>query len=131
MDTSVVFKTELFQPFLPEDSQVIPKVYGAELAYWLAKELAGQGIYTSYPEYEDWGWFIEFIVEDNEYWLCCGNFEDEENMWKCFLKRHSKGLFKKTLASLEPVIPLLNAVRLLLEETPEISSIEWSSEHDT
>jgi len=29
------------------------------------------------------------------------------------------------------VIPLLNAVRLLLDETPEISSIEWSSEHDT
>jgi hypothetical protein len=131
MDTTVVFKTELFQPFLPEDSQVNPKVYGAELAYWLAEELAGKGIYTSYPEYEDWGWFIEFIVEDNEYWLCCGNSKDEENTWTCFLKRHSKGFINKTIAPLEPAIPLLNAVRLLLEETPQISNIEWTSEHDT
>lgn len=37
MKTSVAFDSDLFQPFLPESAQVNPKVYGAELAFWLSK----------------------------------------------------------------------------------------------
>ncbi|WP_413701987.1 hypothetical protein ACLKMH_10950 [Psychromonas sp. KJ10-10] len=57
MKNTVTFKSDLFKPFLPEDSQVNPEVYGAELAYWLSKKLAEKNIITSYPESEDWGGF--------------------------------------------------------------------------
>ena len=50
------FRSTKFAPVLPDDSQVNPQVYGAELAFWLCTELAKRGIVTSYPNFEDWGW---------------------------------------------------------------------------
>lgn len=65
MDTCVDFESRLFAPFLSEEGQVNPQVYGAELAWWLSRELAQEGVETSYPNSEDWGWFIEYIVDDH------------------------------------------------------------------
>ena len=53
----VEFKSSRFVPVLPEDCQVNPGVYGAELAFWLSQALAKAGVATSYPNNEDWGWF--------------------------------------------------------------------------
>ena len=66
MKMCVNFKSDLFKPFLPEESQVNPGRYGAELTYWLSRKLSEKGIITSYPEYEDWGWFIEFTTEEGD-----------------------------------------------------------------
>src|SRR4029079_14060405 len=52
------FRSTRFAPVLPDDAQVNPQVYGAELAFWLCTELAKRGVMTSYPDFEDWGWFI-------------------------------------------------------------------------
>lgn len=49
------FRSTRFSPVLPEDPQVTPGIYGAELSFWLCTELAKQGVLTSYPEQEDWG----------------------------------------------------------------------------
>lgn len=48
------FRSAAFAPVLPEENQVNPSVYGAELAFWLCTELAKRNVATSYPEYEDW-----------------------------------------------------------------------------
>ncbi len=129
METSVEFDSAIFRPFLPEDSQVNPQVYGAELAFWLAQQLARRGIITSYPNYEDWGWFIEYITEaGDEYWLCCGNRGGEIDKWLCYLDPKAKSMFGRNKAKLENAQPLLVALRALLEETPDISNIRWSVE---
>jgi hypothetical protein len=60
METEVDFYAEAFNPILPEDAQVNPECYGAELAWWLCRKLAERGAFTSYPNFEDWGWFLEF-----------------------------------------------------------------------
>ena len=68
MEISVEFESDLFIPFLQEDSHVNPQVYGAELSYFLSKKLVEKGVITTYPNNEDWGWFIEyFTVTDDEY----------------------------------------------------------------
>jgi len=51
------FSSELFRPFLPEESQVNPEVYGAELAYWLARKLFGR----DKPSYSEAGQAIDGI----------------------------------------------------------------------
>lgn len=56
----IEFTSSKFLPALPEECQCNPGVYGFELAFWLAKMLAGQGVVTSYPLGEDWGWMIEY-----------------------------------------------------------------------
>ena len=130
METSVDFNSDLFKPFLPESSQVNPHVYGAELAYWLSRKLAGKGIITSYPEYEDWGWFIEYIVDENEYWLCCSNFDEAGIEWRCFLRPLGKGFFGRKKAPLAYAESLLIALRQILSETDGVANIRWSNNYD-
>lgn len=126
MNTAVEFRSEAFHPFLPEDSQVNPGVYGAELAFWLAEKLAAHGIVTSYPNYEDWGWFIEYVTaEEDEFWLCCGNVGGERKNWLCYIDPKAKGMFGRRKASIESASPLLEALRVVLEEAPEVSNIAW------
>jgi len=131
METGVDFSSELFKPFLPDDSQVNPHVYGAELTFWLSEKLAQKGIITTYPNYEDWGWFIEYFVDDNEYWLCCSNTDAEGKEWGCYIRPLAKSWFGRNKAPLEHAIPLLNALRDILDETQEISNIRWSNDYDT
>ena len=129
MAASVEFDSDLFSPFLPEDSQVNPEVYGAELAFWLAQQLAGVGVVTSYPNYEDWGWFIEYITnEGDEYWLCCGNREGEKEKWCCYLNPKAKSLFGRNKADIKNALPLLNGLKSVLDNTQGIANVIWSDE---
>ena len=129
MNTCVEFTSELFEPFLSESSQVNPECYGAELAWWLSSELAKRGIETSYPNYEDWGWFIEFFADDNEYWLCCGNVGGSNRHWRICLDRKAKSMFGRNKAPVEVAVPLLKTLANLLSETTGITNIEWSAEN--
>jgi len=125
LDTEVEFKSNAFRPLLPEESQVNPGRYGAELAWWLCGRLATKGVFTAYPNFEDWGWFVEYIVDDNEYWLCCGNIDGTDDRWLVYLKAHAKSMFGRNRAPLETAAPLLNALREVLEESEEVAEIEW------
>jgi hypothetical protein len=53
METSVDFESQMFRPYLSEEAQVNPGVFGAELAFWLSRQLAQRGVTTSYPRHED------------------------------------------------------------------------------
>ncbi|MCI0696618.1 hypothetical protein L0337_32025 [candidate division KSB1 bacterium] len=128
MNTEVTFKSERFRPVLPDESQVNPGRYGAELAFWLCAELAKAGVVTSYPNYEDWGWFIEYTTESgDEYWLCCGNLDESDHEWMCFLEPKGKGIFGGKKAPLENAAPLLRALAQVLESEISISDIQWSA----
>jgi len=128
MHTRVTFTSERFRPVLPDESQVNPGVFGAELAFWLCTELARLGVVTSYPIYEDWGWFIEYITEaEDEYWLCCGNVDGTDTEWMCFLDPKRKGLFAGK-AMPEKAAPLLEALARVLAAEPSIRDIQWSAE---
>src|SRR5690606_27273095 len=62
----IEFISSEFRPYLPEQCQANPGVYGFELAQWLSMALAEQGLATSYPLGEDWGWFIEYLDDERE-----------------------------------------------------------------
>lgn len=130
MKTSVDFTSDLFKPFLPEDAQVNPQVYGAELTFWLSEKLAQKNIITSYPNNEDWGWFIEYMSGDSEYWLCCSNSDEEGKEWRCFVRPQSKNLFNRKKAPIDAASLLLKALEEILEETPGITHIRWSNDYD-
>ena len=131
MKTIATFTSDRFKPFLPDDSQVNPQCYGAELAWWLSRKLAESGVVTSYPEYEDWGWFIEYITADgDEFWLCCGNVDGSDNRWHLFLDPKGKGLFGRRRAAVASAQALIDALRALLSEDRVIVDLEWEG-HDT
>lgn len=120
------FKSELFAPVLPEECQVNPEVYGAELAFWLCTELAQRGIATSYPTAEDWGWFIEFLPESgSEFAVHCGNVEGKRNVWLLSLRRHARKMFGRDKPPFEEAAALVKGIQELLASTPGITEIEW------
>ena len=125
MDTCVDFESRLFTPFLSEEGQVNPQVYGAELAWWLSRALALEGVETSYPNSEDWGWFIEYLVADNEYWLCCSNQDGSPTTWRVYLDCKAKGLFGRNKAPVASAMPLLHALNQVLARCDGISNIQW------
>jgi hypothetical protein len=123
----VHFESELFAPFLPEDCQVNPEAYGAELAMWMARKLAERGVYTSYPNFEDWGWFIEYVREpDDEFWLICVNRDGAKHLWTCALEAKGKSLFGRKKPPIERARPLLEAVEVILTAERAVKNVNWS-----
>lgn len=129
MDTCVEFTSDIFRPVLSEVSQVNPQVYGAELAWWLCQELARIGIETTYPNCEDRGWFVEYFIDDNEFWLCCANDPDMTDRWRIYLSPRAKSMFGRNKAPVQAASALLQGVAALLESNDSISDIAWSAKH--
>jgi hypothetical protein len=120
------FKSARFSPVLPEDCQVNPQVYGAELAYWLCTELARRGVATSYPNSEDWGWFIEYLPQSgSEFAVHCGNVDGAQDQWLLSLRRHARKVFGRDKPPYEEAQPVVSGIRALLESTPDIQQLEW------
>lgn len=93
----IEFTSAEFLPRLPESCQGNPGVYGFELAWWLAQALAEQGIVTSYPLGEDWGWLIEYVdASEREFTIGCASMADEGEgyhqqaiQWSVFIRPHT------------------------------------------
>jgi hypothetical protein len=69
----VEFESDKFLPFLPEESQGNPGVYGFELATWLTRSLAQRGVVATYPLAEDWGWLLEYFQDELEVAIGCSS----------------------------------------------------------
>jgi hypothetical protein len=89
----IEFSSADFLPYLPEECQANPGAYGFELAHWLSMALARQGVATSYPQGEDWGWFIEYINGEIEVAVGCSSVAEEGDgytgeavTWSIFVK---------------------------------------------
>jgi hypothetical protein len=107
---------------------VNPGRYGVELAFWLCAQLAHEGVVTSYPNYEDWGWFIEYTTtEGDEFCLCCGNVDCTNVEWHCFLQARGKGLFGRSRPSVEEAQALMDALARVLETECTVRDIRWES----
>jgi hypothetical protein len=93
----IEFSSAEFLPVLPEECQGNPGVYGFELACWLARMLARQGIITSYPLGEDWGWMIEYSnPAEVEFTIGCSSMAEEGEgyrgfpiLWSIFIRPHT------------------------------------------
>lgn len=91
----IEFSSAEFLPYLPEDSQTNPGVYGFELALWLSQALVKRSVVTSYPHGEDWGWFIEYTDGDLEFTVGCSSLAEEGEgyagkpiSWSIFARPH-------------------------------------------
>lgn len=92
----VEFSSAKLLPELPEDCQSNPGVYGFELAWWLAKQLAKRGAVTSYPLQEDWGWLLEYSSPNGvDFTIGCSSIADENEgysgapiLWSILISPH-------------------------------------------
>ena len=119
------FRSTRFAPVLPDDAQVNPQVYGAELAFWLCTELAKRGVMTSYPDFEDWGWFIEYSPPSgSEFAVHCGNVGGSKDHWLLSLRRYGRKMFGRDKPPYEEASPLIEGIRALLQGDA-IFDLKW------
>ena len=124
------FASVKFEPILPEECQVNPGVYGAELAYWLCTELAKSGIDTSYPQNEDWGWYIEFITgSGSEFAVHIGNVFGTKDRWLLSLRRYGRKMFGRKKPPISEAENLLSEIKQIIESEPSISDLKWLLEN--
>ena len=120
------FQSDRFAPVLPEESQVNPGCYGAELAFWLCQRLCEQGVVTSYPDYEDWGWLLSYATPaGDEFALHCGNIGQARNQWLISLRRYGRKAFGLSKPSYDRAQELIEAVRHVLESESSITELVW------
>jgi hypothetical protein len=95
----------------------------AELAAWLSQALAKNGIVTSYPSEEDWGWYLLFPDGDVEYQICCsGSAEGAEYEWRVFVSPITRMFRKKPPGAMQE--ELLDSVIDCLRESGIEVSVE-------
>lgn len=122
----IEFSSAQFLPYLPEDSQANPGVYGFELALWLSQNLAKRSVFTSYPLGEDWGWLVEFIEGELEVTIGCSSIAEEGAgytgkpiSWSIFVRPHqplkSKFFSRGQPAACPP--RLIQAIEAVLTES--------------
>lgn len=124
------FTSESVSPFLSDDCQVNPEVYGAELGYWLSRELAAGGCETSYPIAEDWGWFLEYKTESGSMFAVhCVNVDDSKTRWQLSLRRFGRKMFGRDKPPYEEATDLLDQIIRVLEADDSVSELDlkWPS----
>jgi hypothetical protein len=121
-----LFRSRRFTPLLPEQAQVNPGVYGAELAYWLCTELARSGVVTSYPIAEDWGWFVEYnTAAGAAFAVHCGNVDGTDDQWLLSLRRFGRKLFGRDKPPCVEAAPLIRAIETLLRAEESVTELTW------
>lgn len=120
------FTSLRFAPVLPDECQVNPGVYGAELAFWLCSALARLSVVTSYPQFEDWGWYIDYRTDTGaEFALHCGNVGGSSERWLLSLRRFGRGMFGRNKPPYSEATPLVDAVKRSLEAEAAVSDLQW------
>jgi hypothetical protein len=60
--------------------------YGKQLASYLAQELPRHGYEVANVAHEDWGWRVDLKHESFPLWIGCGNYEEYEDGFLCFIE---------------------------------------------
>ncbi len=127
----VEFRSDSFAPVLPEECQVNPQAYGAELAFWLCTELAKRGVATSYPNQEDWGWYLEYYTPSgSEFAIHCTNLDGAKDHWRLSLRRYGRKMFGRDKPPFSEAANLVSGIKKLLEEEPTIYRPDWKYSGD-
>ena len=133
MRTHLEFVSTAFLPEPGEDEQVNPGRYGKRLAQFLSEELPRQGfaVLRMYPE--DWGWGIDLENDDFPLWLGCGNYQQYENGFLCFIEPSRpfvRRLLKK-IPTTDTVERLAGALQMILERSGKAQRMRWWTEDET
>ncbi|NYE60008.1 hypothetical protein FHW58_001160 [Duganella sp. 1224] len=122
----VEFRSIQFAPLLPDEAQVNPGVYGAELAFWLSTFLAGLGVITSYPQHEDWGWYVDYTTDSGaEFAIHCGNVDGSKDQWLLSLRPIPRKMFGRDKPPFADAAKLIAGIRTAVGALNSASEVVW------
>src|SRR5262245_1701542 len=129
MKTHVEFRTDAFPPRDDEELEIDSGRWGKRLADFLVQGLRSKGIEAAGSVGEDWGWIIDVKNRGFRLWIGCGNYEEYDNAFLCFIEPHKPFVrpfpFLKRIAAAEKVEVVRRAIDELLRAHPAIRDIRW------
>lgn len=131
MRTHVEFCSDSFPAYPGEDEEVNPGRYGKRLAEFLAGQLPRYGFKVRGIGAEDWGWMVELENERFPLWVGCGNYEEGENAFLCFIEP-SKPYVRKWLTKI-PTSEVVERVATALEASLQgggVTRLRWWTEDE-
>jgi hypothetical protein len=124
----VEFRSSKFAPYEGEAEQINPGRYGKRLAEYLQLQLAAEGIQTGDMWAEDWGWAIPIRGLAPQIWIGCGNYEEYEDGFLCFVEPR-KGYARRWLVTKLDVsadhAKVVDALARILSADPDIREVRW------
>ncbi len=134
MKTYVEFRSSAFPPYDGEDSETNPGIFGKRLAEFIFTGLKENGFSPLEPLGEDWGWLVEIKNDSFKLSVGCGNYEEYENGFLCFIEPHTpiirRFLFFGKVDTTERVNSLQKALDTVLRAEPAITDIRWSTHEE-
>ena len=132
MRSHVEFDSTDFPAYPNEEDEINPGRFGKRLAEFLAQQLPQQGFVVRGIGAEDWGWQIEIENSAFPLWVGCGNYEERENAFLCFIEP-SKPVYRKwfkTIQTSETVERLASALEKILQASGKVSRLKWWAEDE-
>lgn len=131
----VVIETEKFPALPGEDEEIVnPGTYGRALCEYLEKKLPQFGIEVPFFCCEDWGWWLEVVVENFKMGLCIySNPEDQIQPRKYAIlpsiKSEKEWSWRKFrwIDRSQDVLNIMNYLDQIFQRDPEIRAL---SRHD-
>lgn len=133
MRTHVEFRSPDFPALPGEDEAVNPGRYGKRLASYLAAFMPSHGFDVQGLNAEDWGWRIDLRNEAFPLWIGCGNYEEYEDGFLCFIEpsRPVVRRWLKKTSTVETVERLASALEEALRAHGAVLSLRWWDEAET
>ena len=127
------FVSAEFPPYPGEDRQPRnPGRYGLRLAEYLARELPAHGFPVRTIGVEDWGVMVELENRDYPLWIGCGNYEEYENGFLCFIEPSTPFVRKwfRKFPNAAIVERLAGALETILLSSGKVAGLRWWSENE-
>jgi len=129
MRTHLEFVSADFPAYQGEEEEINPGRFGKRLAEFLAGQLPSNGFTVKNIGIEDWGVRVEVENQAFPLWVGCGNYEEFENGFLCFIEPstpHVRRWFQKIPT--EPIVEqLASALENILKSSGKVSSLRWWS----
>ncbi|MBK7954839.1 MAG: hypothetical protein IPK02_13300 [Candidatus Accumulibacter sp.] len=121
-----------FPPYPGEEQAINPGRYGRRLAEFLAQQLPAHGFPVRTVGVEDWGVMVELENPDYPLWIGCGNYEEHENGFLCFIEPATPYVRKwfRKFPNAPTLERLAAAIDSILLASGTVSSLRWWTENE-
>jgi len=132
MRTHLEFRSTAFPAYPGEEEEINPGRYGKRLAEFLVAQLPGYGFEVAHLAAEDWGWRIDLLHDAFPLWIGCGNYEEYEDGFLCFIEP-SRPFIRRWLRRVptsETVERLANALEEIVMRSGNARDVRWWTEEE-
>ena len=126
-NTHVTLRTVKFNVSEPKEYFINPNCFGDDFANWLMVKLTDQNIVVEKdgPDQEDFGWYVNFTVDDDEI-TCVIVYSESDEKWFLILE-YNVGIIGTILGRRNKHVAnnVVNVLDEILKAEPEFYSVEW------